>query len=58
MLGYVTVTGAGAADRLLAETAATLESRGLRLAGAVQQNLIAARIRIATWTCASWATGR
>lgn len=39
MLGYVTVTGPGAADRLLAETAAALESHGLRLAGAVQQNL-------------------
>ncbi|MTH34469.1 DUF2478 domain-containing protein [Paracoccus limosus] len=39
MLGFVTVTGTGAADRLLAETAATLEARGLRLAGAVQQNL-------------------
>lgn len=39
MLGFVTVTGTGAADRLLAETAATLESCGLRLAGAVQQNL-------------------
>jgi len=40
MLGFVTITDeAGAADRLLAETAAALEAQGLRLAGAVQQNL-------------------
>jgi len=40
MLGFVTITEeAGAADRLLAETAAALEAQGLRLAGAVQHNL-------------------
>lgn len=40
MLGFVTMAeGTGAADRLLAATAATLQARGLRLAGAVQHNL-------------------
>ena len=39
MLGFVTIPDAGGADRLLAETAALLEREGLRLAGAVQQNL-------------------
>ncbi|MCV2448713.1 DUF2478 domain-containing protein [Paracoccus sp. DMF] len=40
MLGFVTMTtGAGAADRLLAATAETLQARGLRLAGAVQHNI-------------------
>ncbi|WP_323716560.1 DUF2478 domain-containing protein [Paracoccus aminovorans] len=40
MLGYVTLEeSAGAADRLLAAAAATLQAEGLRLAGAVQHNL-------------------
>lgn len=39
MLGFVTITANGAANHLLAQTAATLEAQGLRLAGAVQQNL-------------------
>lgn len=40
MLGFVTITdGIGTADRLLTETAVALERQGLRLAGAVQQNL-------------------
>lgn len=40
MLGFVTVNElAGAADRLLAATADTLGAQGLRLAGAVQDNL-------------------
>lgn len=39
MLGFVTITAEGAANRLLADTASTLEAAGLRLAGAVQQNL-------------------
>lgn len=42
MLGFVTANDtdtAGAADRLLAETADTLTAQGLRLAGAVQDNL-------------------
>lgn len=39
MLGFVTITANGAANHLLADTAATLEAQGLRLAGAVQQNL-------------------
>lgn len=40
MLGFVTIEeGIGTADRLLAETAATLQGQGLRLAGAVQDNL-------------------
>ncbi len=38
MLGYLTVTGHGAADRLLAEVAARLAGRGVPLAGAVQVN--------------------
>lgn len=40
MLGFVTVNDiAGAADRLLADTADRLAAQGLRLAGAVQSNL-------------------
>lgn len=39
MLGYVTVTGRGAADRLLDTVAATLTARGWRLAGVVQRNI-------------------
>lgn len=40
MLGFVTFTdGIGAANRMLTETAVALERQGLRLAGAVQQNL-------------------
>lgn len=40
MLGYLTITdAAGAADRLLSTTAAALQARGLRVAGAVQDNL-------------------
>lgn len=40
MLGFVTIQeNAGAADRLLAATAETLQAGGLRLAGAVQHNL-------------------
>ncbi|MTH76726.1 DUF2478 domain-containing protein [Paracoccus aestuariivivens] len=40
MLGFVTIDGtAGHADRLLAETARSLSAQGLRLAGAVQENL-------------------
>lgn len=40
MLGFVTVNDiAGAADRLLADTADALAAQGLRLAGAVQSNL-------------------
>lgn len=40
MLGFVTISEhAGAADRLLSDAAATLAAQGLRLAGAVQDNL-------------------
>ncbi len=40
MLGFVTIAdGIGSADRLLAQTAAALQADGLRLAGAVQENL-------------------
>lgn len=40
MLGFVTIQeGIGSADRLLAETAGLLQRQGLRLAGAVQDNL-------------------
>lgn len=39
MLGYVTATGQGETDRLIASVAAALETRGHRLAGAVQVNL-------------------
>ena len=40
MLGYITVNdSAGAANRLLAETASALHAQGWRLAGAVQHNL-------------------
>ena len=39
MLGYVTATGQGEADRLLAGVAERLQAQGLRLAGAVQVNL-------------------
>ena len=38
MLGFVTLEGRGAADRLLTEVAARLSARGWSLAGAVQQN--------------------
>ena len=40
MLGFITVNDtAGAADRLLADTAHALQAQGWRLAGAVQDNL-------------------
>lgn len=40
MLGFVTLRdGIGQADRLLADTARALQDQGLRLAGAVQDNL-------------------
>ena len=39
MLAYVTVTGRGAADRLLDGIATTLMARGVRLAGVVQRNI-------------------
>ncbi len=40
MLGYITVNDtAGAADRLLAATADTLQAQGWRLAGAIQDNI-------------------
>ncbi len=40
MLGFITVNEtAGAADRLLADTARALQAQGWRLAGAVQDNL-------------------
>lgn len=40
MLGFITVNEtAGAADRLLADTASALQAQGWRLAGAVQDNL-------------------
>lgn len=40
MLGFVTIReGIGTADRLLSDTATTLQQQGLRLAGAVQDNL-------------------
>jgi nucleoside-triphosphatase THEP1 len=39
MLGYVSVPGRGAADRLIEELAASLQARGLRLAGTVQRNV-------------------
>ena len=38
-LGYVTLSGRGAIDALLAQVAALLEAGGLRLAGTVQTNL-------------------
>ncbi|PQO22307.1 3-dehydroquinate dehydratase [Rhodobacteraceae bacterium WD3A24] len=38
-LGYIVTTGRGASDRLLARAAAALEAEGLRLAGAVQDNI-------------------
>ncbi len=38
-LGYVSLSGRGQTDRLLAETVARLEARGLALAGTVQCNL-------------------
>lgn len=38
MLGYVTTSGRGAADRLLAEAAGRLMAEGVALAGAVQFN--------------------
>ncbi|MGY6409518.1 MAG: DUF2478 domain-containing protein [Alkalilacustris sp.] len=39
MLGYVTTSGRGESDRLLAELAARLGVEGVRIAGAVQRNL-------------------
>ena len=40
MLGFITVNDmAGAANRLLADTATRLQAQGWRLAGAVQDNL-------------------
>lgn len=39
MLGVITATGRGEGDRVLAALAARLQAQGLRLAGAVQENL-------------------
>ncbi len=39
MLGVITADGKGEGDRILAALAAELEAQGLRLAGAVQENL-------------------
>ncbi len=39
MLGYVTTSGRGQSDRLLAGLAERLMAEGVRIAGAVQQNL-------------------
>ncbi|SMX44373.1 DUF2478 domain-containing protein [Actibacterium lipolyticum] len=39
MLGYVTTQGRGASDRLLFDAAVALRAEGLRVAGAVQENV-------------------